>query len=68
MKINIRMLGVFSAWPPSRYLATSSFVQHRVRSEHRDGNGRTNLLSSRFKTEYLLTDKALFSDLRDRGE
>jgi len=44
MKINIRMLGVFSAWPPSRYLPIPSFVQTRVRSGHRDGNGRTNLL------------------------
>jgi len=68
MKINIRMLGVFSAWPPSRYLATSSFVQNRVRSGHRGGNGRTNPLSSRLKTEYLLSDKPLFSDLRDRDE
>lgn len=68
MKINIRMLGVFSAWPPSRYLPIPSFVQTRVRSGHRDGNGRTNLPSLRFKTEYLLTDRALFSDLRDRGE
>lgn len=35
--------GVLATWSSSQYLATSSFVQNRVQSEHRYVNRRTSL-------------------------